>query len=141
MKLDKKLEISLLIIRISIGMFFLVWAVEKIIDTNSVQKVFSTFYYLNISAAISIGLGIVQALIVLLFMAGLFRMWTYGLVLGMHLVSTLASYKQLLSPYEESNPLFWAAIPTLGALIALFLLRKEDNLFVLSKAKTKKQTS
>ncbi len=132
MQLQKKLEISLFIIRITSGLFFLVWSAEKIFRVESAQNVFSQFYFVNISPVVMIAIGIFQAIIVFLFMTGIFKVWTYGILLGIHSVSTLATYKQLLNPYEESNPLFWAAVPTLAALIALFLLRKEDNLFVLS---------
>jgi len=133
MQLQKKLGIGLLLIRITISMFLLVWSVEKIIHPETMQKVFSSFYSLNLSPTIIIVLGIIQTLIILLFMAGLFKVWTYGLVLGMHTFSTLSTYKQILSPYETPNHLFWSAVPTLAALIGLFLLRKEDNMFVLSK--------
>lgn len=49
----------------------------------------------------------------------------------MHAVSTLSTYKELLNPYEPPNHLFWAAVPLLAALIALFLLREEDNLLTI----------
>lgn len=133
MPLQQKLGISLLIIRIATGLFILVWSIEKILQPWVVQDVFSKFYFLKISTAMSTFLGIIQTIIVLLFMAGLFKVWTYGLILGMHGVSTLASIKQLLSPYQTPNHLFWAAVPTLAALIALFILRNEDNMFVLAK--------
>jgi len=133
MPFQQKLGISLLIIRIATGLFLLVWSIEKIIQPWVVQNVFSKFYFLEISTSMCIGLGIVQTIIVLLFMAGLFKVWTYGLVLGMHGFSTLSTYKQLLNPYETPNHLFWAAVPTVAALIALFILRKEDNMFVITK--------
>ncbi|MEM8719036.1 MAG: DoxX protein [Cyanobacteria bacterium P01_G01_bin.39] len=134
MNLKQKLAISLALIRFSTGIFFLVWSIEKIVFPEITQKVFSRFYMIEISPTISLLVGIVQTLIVLAFVAGLFKIWTYGAILGMHAVSTLATYQELFNPYEPPNHLFWAAVPTLAALIALFLLRKEDNLFnVISK--------
>ncbi len=135
MRHKKQLEIGLFLIRFSTGVFFLIWSVEKLISPEITQKVFSRFYSLSISPSIALILGIVQTLIILAFMAGLFRTWTYGAILGMHAVSTLSTYKELLNPYEPPNHLFWAAVPTLAALIALFLLRKEDNLLSISIGK------
>ncbi|MEM8676945.1 MAG: DoxX protein [Cyanobacteria bacterium P01_G01_bin.67] len=128
MNLQKRLKIGLLFIRFSTGIFFLVWSIEKIIYPEITQKVFSRFYFIEISPTISLAVGIFQTLIVLAFMAGLLKTWTYGSILGMHTVSTFSTYKELLNPYEPPNHLFWAAVPLLAALIALFLLRKEDIL-------------
>ena len=133
MKLEQQLKISLLLIRLSTGIFFLIWSIEKLIYPEITQKVFSRFYMIDISPTISYGVGILQTIIVLAFMVGLFKTWTYGAILGMHAVSTLSTYKELLNPYEPPNHLFWAAVPLLAALVALFLVRKEDNLFTLDR--------
>ena len=131
----QQLGIGLALIRFSTGIFFLVWSIEKIINPEITQRVFSRFYFIEISPSISIIVGIVQTLIVLAFMAGLFKLWTYGAILGMHAVSTLSTYKELLNPYEPPNHLFWAAVPLLAALITLFLLREEDNLLTLTNSR------
>ncbi|VEP16973.1 conserved membrane hypothetical protein [Hyella patelloides LEGE 07179] len=134
MKQEQKLKISLALIRFSTGIFFLVWSLEKFISPENAQKIFSKFYFMEISPAISQTAGIVQTIIVLAFMAGLLKTWTYGAILGMHAVSTFSTYQQLLNPYETStsNKLFWAAVPLLAALIGLFLMRKEDNLLSIT---------
>ena len=129
MKLEQQLKIGLLLIRLSTGIFFLIWSLEKLIYPEITQKVFSRFYMIDISPTISYGVGILQTIIILAFMAGLFKTWTYGAILGMHAVSTISTYKELLNPYEPPNHLFWAAVPLLAALVALFLVRQEDNLF------------
>ncbi|MEM8806498.1 MAG: DoxX protein, partial [Cyanobacteria bacterium P01_G01_bin.38] len=127
----RKMEIGLATIRITTAAFFLVWSIEKIVAPELAQKVFARFYASNISTGFSITVGVLQTAIVLLFSAGLFKLWTYGALLGMHAVSTLSSYEPLLNPYTPPNHLFWAAVPVLGALIALFLMRKEDQLLTL----------
>lgn len=127
-----KLEISLATIRITTAAFFLIWSIEKIVAPEIAQKVFSRFYGSTISPGVSIAIGILQTTLILLFLAGLLKLWTYGAILGMHAVSTLSSYEPLLNPYTPPNHLFWAAVPTLGAIFALFLLRKEDQMLTLS---------
>lgn len=127
----KPVLISLAIIRFSLALFFLVWAAEKIIAPEITQELFSTFYRIQISASVSFIFGLFQLFVILAFMLGLFKTWSYGLLLGMHLVSTLSISRQLLNPYESPNYLLWAAVPVLGALIALFILRKRDHFLTL----------
>ena len=124
---ERKLQVSLAIIRISTAIFFLVWSLRKIIQPESTQKIFSKFYMMEVSPIFSYGVGILQTLFVIAFLVGLFKTWTYGAILGMHIVSVLSTYKQLFNPYESPNTLFWAAVPALGGLIALFLLRDKDE--------------
>lgn len=133
----KQLQISLALIRFSTGIFFLIWSLEKLIHPEKTQKVFAKFYMMDISSSVSYGIGIIQTLLVLAFIAGLFKLWTYGAILGMHAVSTLSTYKELLNPYEAVNHLFWAAVPTLAALIGLFLLRESDNLLTITSDKNR----
>ena len=129
----RKMEIGLATIRITTAAFFLVWSIEKIVAPEIAQKVFTRFYASTISPGVSMAIGILQTAIVLLFLAGLFKLWTYGAILGMHALSTLSTYEPLLNPYTLPNHLFWAAVPTLGAIFALFLMRKEDQLLTFSE--------
>lgn len=46
----------------------------------------------------------------------------------LHAISTISTYNQLLNPFGK-NHLFIAAIPVLGAFIALFLMRDDDRLW------------
>ncbi len=126
-----KVQVSLAIIRISTAIFFLVWSLRKLIQPESTQKIFSSFYFIQVSPEISYVVGGIQTLIVLMFMVGLFKTWTYGGLLGMHIVSVFSTYKQLFNPYESPNTLFWAAVPVLGGLIALFILRDRDQWLTL----------
>lgn len=126
-----KLPLSLFIIRVTLVAFFLVWAFEKILLPGNSLGVFEGFYASSPPLGVIRILGGVQALIALAALAGLFRFWTYGALLLMHAASTLVSYAQLMDPYSGPNHLFWAGVPTLGALIALMLMRREDNMFTL----------
>ncbi|MGD1912684.1 MAG: DoxX protein, partial [Rivularia sp. (in: cyanobacteria)] len=107
--------------------FFLIWSLRKLIQPESTQKIFSNFYFMEVPLAFSYVAGVIQTLIILAFLVGLFKTWTYGALLGMHIVSVLSTSQRLLNPYESPNTLFWAAVPALGGLIALFLLRDKDE--------------
>jgi hypothetical protein len=133
MQRDTKLEFSLFLIRICVTAFMLVWAVDKIINPAHAQGVFGRFYFLkDVPFEILTGIGIAQIVILLGFLAGVLRFWTYGAVMLMHAGSTLSSYWRLIPPYgPDANLLFWAALPTLAAIIALFLLRDRDRLMTI----------
>ncbi|MEO1402339.1 MAG: DoxX protein [Cyanobacteria bacterium J06635_1] len=135
MKPDKTLEISLFLIRISTAAFFLVWSIGKLVAVELTQTIAQTFYSssLSIPGPVAAVIGILQLAIVLVFLAGLLKTWSYGAVLGMHAVSVLVAHGPLLDPYTPPNTLFWAGVPTLGAIIALFLLRDRDQLFTLEQ--------
>jgi len=127
---DTKLEASLLIMRVAIAAFMLVWAIDKVIAPEHAQAVFSHFYSTDLSPAVLTSLGFAQIAIIVAFLAGFARFWTYGAIMLMHAVSTVSTYAQLLNPWGGEDPrlLFWAAVPALAAAIALFLLRDRDRL-------------
>lgn len=125
---QQTVQISLLLLRISVFVVLFFWTLDKFVQPEHTAKVFSNFYMLDgLGSGTFALIGAVQMLIILGFVAGLFKTWTYGLVLAMHTVSTLASWKQFLDPFQSL--LFFAAWPMLAACIALFLLREEDRIF------------
>ena len=72
-------------------------------------------------------------LLLLAFVTGFKKRVSYGLVMLIHGLVTLSTWKQLMPWLETHNHLFLAAIPALGAMIALYLLRDHDTRFVLGK--------
>jgi putative oxidoreductase len=132
------LELSLLIMRVATAAFLLVWAIDKIVNQGHAQNVFKTFYFATPPPPVLTSFGVVQTLIVLGFAAGSARFWTYGAVLLMHVVSTVSSYGRLINPWVPgAQLLFWAAVPVLAAMIALFLLREQDRFLSIDAARTK----
>lgn len=128
---DWRLRISLAVLRLSTGAFFLIWAAEKVFAPEIAQRVFETFYFSSPSATILLATGIMQGLIVLAFMAGLMRFWTYGALLMMHTLSVLSTFPRLIDPFSPPNHLFWAGVPVWGLLLALFILRNDDTLLTV----------
>ncbi len=121
------LRLSLLLLRIGVFVVLAMWTIDKIINPSHADAVFSNFYGLSgLSSDMFTIIGLTQALFVVAFAAGAFRTISYGLVLLMHTVSTLSSWRQYLDGFE--NLLFFAAWPMLAACLALFLMRKHDAL-------------
>ena len=130
---DRQLEISLAIVRLSTAFFLSIWAIDKIIGAPSAIKTFSKYYMTMDSTAVIIAIGVAQLIIFLLFAGGMFKTFTYGAVLLMHTGSVLASIPRYMDPLARPNILFWAAIPVLGAIIMLFILRDRDRSLTLSR--------
>ena len=61
-----------------------------------------------------------------MFAIGYKRTVFYGLMTAMHAVGVLGAAGGILNYTRYPNNLLLTAVPTLGALIALFLLRRHD---------------
>jgi hypothetical protein len=117
---------ALFALRIGVFIVMLLWTLDKFINPGHSGNVFSNFYGLDIGNSLLYAVGAIQLVIVLGFVAGAYKRYTYGLVLLMHTVSTLASWQQYLAPWD--NLLFFAAWPMLAACFALYRLRDYDQL-------------
>jgi len=123
--------------RLTFAAFMLVWAVDKVIMPEHAKAVFSHYYFTELPPEPFMVIGIVQIAIILAFAVGFLRVWSYGAVLVMHAVSTASTYEKLAFPWEAGprGLLFWAAVPALGAIIALFILRDRDRLLSVDAAR------
>ena len=131
-KAGRSAAIPLLVLRLATGYFMILWAMEKLLKPESSVGIFSFFYGLEISTAVAIALGIVQCVIVAAFLVGFMRRVSYGLVLLMHAVSTLATWQHLVDPFglyllENPQHLFFASVPVLAGIWLLYVLRDQDS--------------
>ncbi|WP_017326761.1 MauE/DoxX family redox-associated membrane protein [Synechococcus sp. PCC 7336] len=134
-KLANRLPIVLFLLRLSVFAVLLMWAIDKFLNPGHTADVFAGFYSIgNLSSTVSYVLGAIQLAIIVAFLLGILKTWSYGLVLLMHAASTLVAYKQYLDPYNGPNLLFFAAWPMLAACIALFMLRDFDTRWSLGRA-------
>ena len=126
---DRRLPTALLLLRLGLAIFFAIWIADKFARPEHTAAVWAGFYAFESMPALgSYIIGGVQAVVLLLFVLGIAKTFSYGALLLMHGVTTLASFGVYLAPWESANILFFAAWPTLGALAALFLLRESDTL-------------
>lgn len=125
-----RLPFCLLLLRLSLGLVMMIWAFDKMLNPSHGAAVLEGFYGLSgVGEPLVRGIGAVQALIVLAFLGGIARTWSYGAVLLMHALTTFVSWSAYLQPLK--NILFFSAWPMLAGLITLFLLRDADRLWVL----------
>ena len=123
-----RLQWSLFSLRIGVFIVMLMWTLDKFIQPEHAGKVFENFYGLaGLGSTIFMFIGLVELLLILAFLAGIYKRLTYGVVLLIHGISTFSSFQQYLDPFN--NLLFFAAWPMLAACVSLYLLRDEDTLF------------
>ena len=135
-----RVPLVLFLLRLGVFIVMLVWALDKFFAPDHASQVFAAFYGLQgLGRSLVYGIGTVQLLLVLGFMAGFKKTWTYGAVLLMHGLSTLVSFARYLDPFTPPNILFFAAWPMLAACFGLFYLRDLDTLWTLDKDKPHKQ--
>lgn len=126
----RELPVGLLVLRVGLGVFLLLWSIDKMVAPEQTAKIFQVFYKAPLPAGLAPVLGALEAALSLALLAGLWKTWTYGAALVLHAISTLSTWRQLAAPFGE-NHLFIAAIPLLAAFVALFLLRRHDTLLTL----------
>ncbi len=134
----RKIEIALLILRLSIGAFLAVWASLKFLRPEWMVNIFRGSYgQAWVTQDMAFLVGTLQAIIVLAFLIGFARTITYGFVTLMHATGVIASIPSLINFTKYPSNLLWTSVATLGALIALFILRDLDNLFSVSARRNK----
>ncbi len=134
MTFDKKLELSLFTLRIGVFVVMFMWVIDKFINPEHTSRVFENFYMFGgLTENTAYIIGGIQLVIYIAFLFGIKKRLSYGLVLIMHALSTLSTYRQILDPWATPNLLFYAAIPMLSACLALYLLRERDTLFTIKK--------
>lgn len=117
---------ALLLLRFGVFIVMLMWTLDKFVNPQHSAAVYENFYGLGgVSAAAFMLIGALQLVVVLAFVAGFMKRYSYGIILVLHTISTLSSWQQYLNPFD--NLLFFAAWPMLAACIALYMLRDLDT--------------
>ena len=133
LKSNKNLTLSLLFLRLGVFIVMFMWTLDKFVNPAHSAAILEKFYFLEgVGMQIVYALGTLEMLLILGFISGYKKKWTYGLVLFLHASSTLSSFGQYLDPWKHL--LFFAAWPMLAACISLYLLRDDDTLFALEES-------
>ena len=100
---------SLLALRVSIFVVMAVWTIDKLLDPEHTRLIIQQFYGLRrVSAATARTLGIIELALLVAFVSGLWRRWTYGIVLLLHAASTFGSFREYLTPWRDDHLMFFA---------------------------------
>ncbi|GAB2198101.1 hypothetical protein [Sessilibacter sp. MAH4] len=130
----KSLKLSLLLLRVGVFIVFFMWTIDKFINPEHSARVFAKFYYFQgLATELVYVIGLLQAAVVLAFLLGIMKKYSYGIIFLMHLASTLVSFEHYFDPWKVPNLLFFAAFPMLAAIMALYLMRDQDTMLTIKR--------
>ncbi len=129
-----RLPKALLALRLGVFIVMIMWTLDKFVAPEHAARVWENFYLIGgLGPTAFYIIGALQLILVLAFVAGAYKRWTYGAIFLLHGVSTLSSWQQYLDAFN--NLLFFAAWPMLAACFALYLLRDADTLWTVNLPK------
>ena len=129
---DRRIPVALFLLRLSIFIVMFMWTLDKFVRPDHAASVFAKYYAVSgLTRAVTLTIGALEMALLVAFILGVAKRWTYGTVLVLHGISTLSAYKQYAAPFEGPNLLFFAAWPMLAACVSLYLLRDYDTLGVI----------
>jgi len=133
MDLKKRVSSALVWLRYGVFLVMLAWTLDKFFNTEHAAGVFENFYGLSgLNQAVFYVIAVAELLLIVGFVLGLFKTWTYGAVMVFHGISTLSTFESYI-PYfgDPVNLVFFAAWPMLAACFVLFVLRDLDTRWTL----------
>ena len=123
---NQRVANALLLLRLGVFVVMFVWTLDKLINPLHSGGIFEKFYGLSeIPGAAFMWIGLAQLALVVAFVAGYKKRFSYGLILILHSISTFSSWQQYMDPFKHL--LFFASWPMLAACIALYYLRDLDT--------------
>lgn len=118
---------TLPMLRIGMGVFLVLWGVDKWVATEGSVGIFSHFYGVDVGTSAVRALGGAEILLGVALAAGVFPLATAWIQLAVNAVSTIASWRQILDPWgvlgltEGGAHLFLASIVILAVSVVLVL--------------------
>ncbi|MCF8466096.1 MAG: hypothetical protein K9G33_01715 [Sneathiella sp.] len=128
----KQEALALLLLRVGLAWFIFVWATNKIIEPGQYVRIWGYFHGIDIGETMPYFMGGAQIVICVLAALGFWRIFTYGLLFLMHLVTVIVIFPTLIAPFviEDNFPVNRnnaIAVAALGGFAALWLLRHRDH--------------
>ncbi len=131
---NARLPLVLLLLRVGVFIVMAMWTIDKFVRPGHAAGIYQSFYFIRVpSPTLFYVIGGLELAIVVGFLLGFQKRFTYGAVLLLHGISTLSSYRQYLAPFQGGNLLFFAAWPMLAACFALYYLRSLDTWWVVDQ--------
>ncbi len=129
---------SLLFLRVSIALLVLLWGIDKVVDTDHAIAVSDNFYLglLSFPGLMPI-LGILQSVVALLALVGLFRVVVDPLILLINLGSLAGVWRSILDPWgwflEGTNVLFFPSLVIAAGCLVLIAFQGQETLVMDAK--------
>lgn len=127
---------SLLLLRISLGVFLVVWGLDKLVDVKHGIGVSDWLYFgLFSNQLLMQAFGVAEIAVGLLIVLGLARRFTYPVLLAITGVTLLGVWKSIIDPWgwwmEGTNALFYPSIIIFAGALVLWAFQDDDQLVLL----------
>ncbi len=137
-------RIGLCALRVATGWLLVLWGLDKIVDVSHGLRVTEAFYggILGGSASVHHVLGVLQALLGLLVVLGLWRRFAYPVMFVVLAVTAVGVWKSILDPWgwvlDGASVLFYPSAIILAGATTLWGAMDDDEL-VLDRVLRKPQ--
>ncbi|HEC14925.1 MAG TPA: hypothetical protein ENI72_04120 [Rhodospirillales bacterium] len=135
---------SLLILRLTLGGFLFLWAIEKFIIPGTVVSIYRNFFFGIVDGTtITYAIGAVLTIMSLAYIIGAYKRWVYLYGFIIHAISVASSWNRIIDPYGLIEPsgflekgdlfrgkpehLFLASVPVLAGFWLLYVMRDRDT--------------
>lgn len=130
-----KLQIPLFVTRILIAIFLLPWTLMRFVSSESAQGIAGKYYKIGFLPDVAfLVIAVLMSLLLLAFTVGFKKRISYGLIFLLHTIGTITTLPTMLPVLtggEGGQILFFAALPVIGAMLLLYVLRDQDTLLSL----------
>jgi putative oxidoreductase len=125
-------NITLLLLRISLGWLLVIWGADKVFNVEHGMAVANKFYFGFLAAESALPVaGVLQILIGLAVVVGFARRWVYPIQVLLNGASLLAVFKSVVDPWgwvlTGTNALFYPSLIIFAASLLLIAFREEDT--------------
>ena len=129
------LRLPLFLTRLSIFYFLLPWQVMRFTNPEQINTNAQTYYHAEggVPGLASQIFGAAFIALLLLFVIGFAKRWTYLAVLVIHVGAILLSVQAYIWGLDSFRLIFLAAIPAAFAMGLLYTLRDHDTLLSVSR--------
>jgi putative oxidoreductase len=122
MKTENRLPLALLLLRLSVFLVMFVWTVDKFVEPQHASKIMAAFYSIGgVGNFVIYLLATIELAVIVAFLLGFAKQWSYGLVLLMHAGSALASYKEVLTAIRIAKSSFFRSDSHVSSLLCALL--------------------
>lgn len=132
---------ALLLLRISLGLFLVIWGLDKLVNVEHGLTVSEKFYMGAFNSALLLkAFGVVQVAAGIAIVLGVARRIAYPLLLAVTATTLLAVWRSIIDPLgwylKGGNSIFYPSLIIFAAAIVLWAFRDEDRLALDARTRT-----
>jgi len=129
---------GLCLLRVSMGWLMVVWGLDKLVNVEHSMAVADRFYLGIGGQALFLNIfGVIQVLLGVLVVVGLWRRKTYPVLFVICLVTGLSVWNSIINPWgwviEGANALFYPSFIIAAAALAMWGLIDDDTMALDAK--------